>query len=75
MTRTTARQTRPQRADAQRNNTRLLEVAHKVFTELGPEASMEEIARRAKVGIGTLYRHFPTRFDILETVYAEQIEA
>ena len=75
MTRKTTRAARPQRADAQRNNKRLIEVAHKVFAEQGPEASMEEIARRARVGIGTLYRHFPTRNDILETVYAEQIEA
>jgi AcrR family transcriptional regulator len=75
MTRKSTRAARPLRADAQRNDKRLIEVAHKVFTEQGPEASMEEIARRARVGIGTLYRHFPTRNDILETVYAEQIEA
>ena len=53
---------------------RLLEVAHKLFTENGPEVPMEEIARRAKVGIGTLYRHFPTRTDLLEAVYLDQME-
>ena len=66
---------KPPRADAQRNYRRLVEVAAKFFTEKGPEAPMEEVARRARVGIGTLYRHFPTRYDLLETVYAEQIEA
>ncbi len=65
---------RPLRADARRNDKRLLDVAHKLFTEKGPEVPMEEIARRAKVGIGTLYRHFPTRADLLEAVYLDQME-
>jgi len=65
---------RPLRADARRNDKRLLDVAHKLFTEKGPEVAMEEIARRAKVGIGTLYRHFPTRADLLEAVYLDQME-
>ena len=52
----------------------MLDVAHKLFTEKGPEVPMEEIARRAKVGIGTLYRHFPTRVDLLEAVYLDQVE-
>ncbi len=66
--------TRPLRADARRNDKRLLDVAHKLFTEKGPDVPMEEIARRAKVGIGTLYRHFPTRADLLEAVYLNQVE-
>jgi AcrR family transcriptional regulator len=65
---------RPLRADARRNDKRLLDVAHKLFTEKGPEVPMEEIARKAKVGIGTLYRHFPTRTDLLEAVYLDQVE-
>ena len=65
---------RPLRADARRNDTRLLDVAYKLFTEKGPDVPMEEIARKAKVGIGTLYRHFPTRADLLEAVYLDQME-
>ncbi|MGA2766119.1 MAG: TetR/AcrR family transcriptional regulator [Spirochaetia bacterium] len=75
MSRRTTIVSKPPRADAQRNYRRLVEVAAKFFTEKGPEAPMEEVARRARVGIGTLYRHFPTRYDLLETVYAKQIEA
>ena len=62
------------RADAVRNRARLLEVATAVFEEQGPDASLEEIARTAGVGIGTLYRHFPTRESLLEAVFAERIE-
>ncbi len=69
-----APETRPLRADARRNDKRLLDVAYKLFTEKGPDVPMEEIARRAKVGIGTLYRHFPTRIDLLEAVYLDQME-
>jgi len=65
---------RPLRADARRNDKRLLDVAYRLFTEKGPEVPMEEIARRAKVGIGTLYRHFPTRADLLEEVYLDKME-
>ena len=46
-----------------------------MFTERGSEASLEEIARRAGVGVGTLYRHFPTRQDLIEAVYVEEVEA
>lgn len=53
--------TRQKRADAQRNYAALLTAADAVFAEQGAEASLEEVAKRAKVGIGTLYRHFPTR--------------
>src|SRR6266581_1474867 len=67
---------RPMRADAQRNYARLLTAAATVFTEHGADdASLEEIARRAGVGIGTLYRHFPTRQALLEAVYRDQVEA
>jgi AcrR family transcriptional regulator len=67
---------RPKRADAQRNYERLLSAAVAVFTERGADdASLEEIARRAGVGIGTLYRHFPTRPALLEAVYRDQVEA
>ncbi len=64
------------RADAQRNYARLLSAAAAVFAEHGADdASLEEIARRAGVGIGTLYRHFPTRQALLEAVYRDQVEA
>jgi AcrR family transcriptional regulator len=67
---------RPLRADAQRNYARLLSAAMAAFTEHGADdASLEEIARRAGVGIGTLYRHFPTRQTLLEAVYRDQVEA
>ena len=67
---------RPMRADAQRNYERLLSAAVAAFTEHGADdASLEEIARRAGVGIGTLYRHFPTRQALLEAVYRGQVEA
>lgn len=66
---------RPQRADAQRNRATLIAAARTAFTERGSEASLEEIARRAGVGVGTLYRHFPTRQDLIEAVYVEEVEA
>jgi AcrR family transcriptional regulator len=62
------------RADAQRNYDRLVESARETFTELGGDAPLEEVARRAGVGIGTLYRHFPNRLDLLETVYREDVD-
>jgi AcrR family transcriptional regulator len=66
---------RPMRADARRNYERLLSAALAVFAERGADdASLEEIARRAGVGIGTLYRHFPTRQALLEAVYRDQVE-
>jgi AcrR family transcriptional regulator len=65
---------RKPRADAQRNRERILEVAKQVFTRRGAEASMDEIARRAKIGPGTLYRHFPTRDDLLAAVYISEVE-
>jgi AcrR family transcriptional regulator len=65
---------RPQRADARRNFDALLAAAREAFAEKGTEASLEDIARRAGVGIGTLYRNFPTRQDLFESVYVEEIE-
>jgi AcrR family transcriptional regulator len=59
---------RVQRADAQRNYERILTVARTVVSEQGTQASLREIARRAEVGLGTLYRHFPTRDALLETL-------
>jgi AcrR family transcriptional regulator len=65
---------RPKRADARRNYEKLLTAAGDAFTENGTATSLEEIARRADVGIGTLYRHFPTRQDLLEAVYIDEVE-
>jgi AcrR family transcriptional regulator len=63
------------RADARRNRQRLLDAALQVYAERGADdASLDEIARRAGVGIGTLYRHFPTRQALLEAVYRDQVE-
>lgn len=65
---------RKPRADAQRNRERVLEAAKAVFSAGGPEASLEAVARRAGVGIGTLYRHFPTREALYEAVYRREVE-
>jgi AcrR family transcriptional regulator len=65
---------RKPRADAARNRIRLIEVAKAAFTELGADIALEEIARRAGVGIGTLYRHFPTRDALLTEVYRHAVE-
>lgn len=65
---------RPLRADAQRNRDRLLTVAAEAFTERGVDASLEEIARRAGVGVGTLYRRFPSRDALIEAVYRREVE-
>ncbi|WP_243420777.1 helix-turn-helix domain-containing protein [Micromonospora globispora] len=66
---------RPKRADARRNYEALVAAAREAFGERGTSASLEEIARRAQVGIGTLYRHFPTRQELLEAVYVDEVEA
>ncbi|MFJ9868027.1 TetR/AcrR family transcriptional regulator [Streptomyces sp. NPDC101165] len=66
---------RPHRKDAARNYDALLAAAREAFAEHGAEASLEDIARRAGVGIGTLYRNFPTRRDLFETVYADEVNA
>ncbi|MFF0206133.1 TetR/AcrR family transcriptional regulator [Streptomyces sp. NPDC005017] len=65
----------PKRADARRNHQRLLRVAAELFAEHGENASLDEIAKRAGVGSGTLYRHFPTRQALLEAAYVDRIEA
>ncbi|HXT08178.1 MAG TPA: helix-turn-helix domain-containing protein [Roseiarcus sp.] len=66
--------TRGPRADAARNRERLLGAAKDVFSAGGPEASLEAVARRAGVGIGTLYRHFPTREALFEAVYRREVD-
>lgn len=66
---------RPLRADAKRNREQLVAAAREAFTERGSAASLEDIARRAGVGVGTLYRHFPTRQALVEAVYVEEVEA
>jgi AcrR family transcriptional regulator len=65
---------RPMRADARRNYERIVAVAREAFAEHGPEAPLDDIARRACVGPGTLYRHFPCREDLIEAVYRADIE-
>ncbi|MDQ1020508.1 TetR/AcrR family transcriptional regulator [Streptomyces afghaniensis] len=68
-------QVRPMRADARRNYERLLNVAVEAFAEHGEGASLDDIAKRAGVGSGTLYRHFPTRHALLEAAYLDRVEA
>ena len=65
---------RKPRADAQRNRARILEVAKQEFTRSGANTSLEEIAKQAGVGPGTLYRHFPTREELLQAVYQSEVE-
>jgi AcrR family transcriptional regulator len=62
------------RADAQRNRERILEVAKKAFTREGANVSLDDVAKEAGVGAGTLYRHFPTRDVLLEAVYRTEVE-
>src|SRR5580658_1637770 len=65
---------RKPRSDAQRNRQRILEVAKEAFTRSGANTSLDDIARDAGVGPGTLYRHFPTREELLEAVYRSEVE-
>src|SRR5271167_2527033 len=65
---------RKPRADAFRNRERILKAAKAIFSAGGPDASLEAVARRAGVGIGTLYRHFPTREALFEAVYRREVE-
>ncbi|MBW8724976.1 MAG: TetR/AcrR family transcriptional regulator [Inquilinus limosus] len=74
MEESSAKTTRKPRADAARNRERVLEAAKVVFSAGGPEASLEAVAKRAGVGIGTLYRHFPTRDALFEAVYRREVE-
>lgn len=66
---------RPLRVDAARNRARLLVAADKTFTELGADASFEDVAKRAKVGVGTVYRHFPTHEALLAAACDERLLA
>ena len=65
---------RPKRADARRNYDKVIAAAREAFAERGASTSLEEIARRAEVGIGTLYRNFPNRQTLLEAVYVGELE-
>jgi AcrR family transcriptional regulator len=65
---------RKPRTDAQRNRERILEVAKEAFTRSGANASLDDIAKDAGVGAGTLYRHFPTRDALIEAVYRTEVE-
>ncbi|MEA2483489.1 MAG: hypothetical protein QOC55_1436 [Thermoleophilaceae bacterium] len=66
--------TRPKRADARRNYEKVLAAAREAFAEGGESTALEEIARRAGVGIGTLYRHFPSRQALVEALYLDEVE-
>src|SRR5579872_3726825 len=65
---------RKPRSDAQRNRERILEVSKEAFTRSGANASLDDIAKQAGIGPGTLYRHFPTRDELLEAVYRTEVE-
>ena len=65
---------RKPRADAERNRDRILDVAKDAFTRFGADASLDDIARQAGVGAGTLYRHFPSREALIEAVYRTEVE-
>jgi AcrR family transcriptional regulator len=65
---------RKPRTDAQRNRDRILEVAKEAFTRFGTKASLDEIAKQAGIGAGTLYRHFPARDALIEAVYRNEVE-
>ena len=66
---------KPLRADAQKNRDKLVKAAGLAFFQHGIDTSLEEIAERAGVGIGTLYRHFPTREHLVEVIYRREVEA
>jgi AcrR family transcriptional regulator len=65
---------RKPRSDAQRNRERILEVAKEAFTRSGADARLDDIAKQAGVGAGTLYRHFPTRDALIEAVYRTEVD-
>lgn len=69
----TAPSTRKPRADAQANRQKVLQAARIQFAQDGPDASLNEVARRAGVGVATLYRHFPTRESLVAAVYANEL--
>lgn len=64
---------RPLRADARRNRAKVMEVAGQAFAECGTDLTMEELARRAGVGVGTVYRHFPNKETLLDALLADQL--
>src|SRR5437763_14740259 len=66
---------RPLRADARANREKLVAAARALFADKGTSAPLEEVAEQAGVGIGTLYRHFPTRQALLEAVYVDEVDA
>jgi AcrR family transcriptional regulator len=66
---------RPLRADARRNRERILKAARSVFADHGIDAQIDDVARRAKVGVGTVYRHFPTKELLLDAIVREHFEA
>jgi AcrR family transcriptional regulator len=69
-----ARPVRPMRADARRNYDALVAAAREVFAERGSDLAIEDVAKRAGVGVGTLYRHFPHRIDLVQAVYSDDID-
>jgi AcrR family transcriptional regulator len=71
---TTPTDARPMRADAIRNRQKILVAAREAFAQGGESTALEEIARRAGVGIGTLYRHFPTRHELVQELYREEVD-
>ena len=66
---------RPLRADARRNRERILKAARAVFADQGIDAQIDDVAKRAKVGVGTVYRHFPTKEQLLDAIVREHFEA
>src|SRR5215207_7855971 len=66
---------RPLRADARRNRERILKAARAVFADQGIDAQIDDVARRAKVGVGTVYRHFPTKELLLDAIVREHFDA
>src|SRR3954452_588831 len=66
---------RPQRADARRNRERILAAAREVFAKDGREVQMPDVARAAGVGVGTLYRHFPAKEDLVRALVCDKVQA
>src|SRR5919206_2825813 len=74
MSRVAATEERPLRADARRNREKVLAAARTVFSENGRDAQMDDVARRAGVGVGTVYRHFPTKEALIEALMVDAFE-
>ncbi len=75
MSHVTATDERPLRADARRNREKVLAAARAVFSEFGREAQMDDVARRAEVGVGTVYRHFPTKEALIQALMVDSFQA